>query len=149
MESKYKEKLVEKQSIYVDCKRLLEWLYDVRWKVNRKDRASLFNAYLIPDVLRMISHFKRGYRFREERLKSIDEFLYYYDDVNSLLELASSKKLITEKDYSSTFIWLVRIEESVKNWRASARKAKQSGVASNYGGAPENEDNSRGGDGFI
>ena len=147
MEPKYKEKLIERQSIYIDSKRLLEWLYFVRWKVNRRDRAYLFDVLLIPLVLDMISYFRRGYRFREERLKSIDEFLHAFDHVNDLLDMASSKKIITE--YAVAFGWIERIGDSVKNWRASARKAKQSSVASNYGGAPENEDNSRGGDGFI
>ena len=149
MESKYKEKLVERQSIYIDSKRLLEWLYFVRWKVNRRDRAYLFDALLIPLVLDMISYFRRGYRFREERLESIDEFLHAFDRVDALLDLASSKKIITEKQYVVAFGWIERIGESVKNWRASARKAKQSNAASNNGCVPENEENSRGGDGFI
>ena len=149
MESKYKEKLVERQSIYIDCKRLLEWLYFVRWMVNRRDRAYLFDALLIPIVLDMIGHFRRGYRFRDERLKSIDEFLSCYDRVDALLDMASSKKIIADKSYSVALNWMNRIEESVKNWRASARKAKQSSVESNKVYAPENEDDSRGGDGFI
>ena len=39
MERKYKERLFERQSIYIDSKRLLDWLYFVRWKVNLRDRA--------------------------------------------------------------------------------------------------------------
>ena len=31
MERKYKERLVERQSIYIDSKRLLDWLYFVRY----------------------------------------------------------------------------------------------------------------------
>lgn len=152
MERKYKERLVERQSIYIDSKRLLDWLYFVRWKVNRRDRAYLFDTLLIPYTLSMIGYFYRGYRFRDERLKAIDEFLFCFDRVEALLDLASEKKIITDKSYSASLEWLVRIEDGVRQWRASARKAnkeKQPGAASNDGGSAEMELFSRGGDGLI
>ena len=84
MENRYKERLVTRQSIYIDSKRLLEWLYVVRWKVNRRDRAYLFDTLLIPYVLSMIAHFCRAFQFREERIREIDLFLFDFDRVEGL-----------------------------------------------------------------
>lgn len=88
MENRYKERLVTRQGIYVDSKRLLEWLYGVRWKVNRRDRAYLFDTLLIPYVLSMIAHFCRAFQFREERLREIDLFLFDFDRVEGLIDMA-------------------------------------------------------------
>ena len=150
MEPIYAEKLVTSQSIYIDSKRLLEWLYFIRWKVNKRDRAYLFDTLLIPLVLDMIGHFRRGYQFKEERLKEIYEFLYAFDRVEALIDLASSQKIISDKHYTQTFVWITRIRDSMKKWRVSTKKAKNKTVTqSNDEGDAEMEISSRGGDGLI
>ena len=149
MDNRYKERLVTRQSIYIDSKRLLEWLYGVRWKVNRRDRAYLFDTLLIPYVLSMIAHFCRAFQFREERLHEIDLFLFDFDRVEGLIDMASSKKILSAKQYSATIEWTERIRESIKAWRASARKSIQPVRSSNEGARAETEDNPRGGDGLI
>lgn len=148
MDKEYKEKLVTKQSIYVDCKWLLRRMYRVRFSVPKRDRAYLFDALIIPTVLSMIGHFRRAYRFREERLNEIDQFLFDFERLKALLDLAAEEKIVREKEYSAVIEYLVRISESIRAWRASARKAR-TGSASNYGGSPEIDDKSRGGDGFM
>ena len=137
-----------KQSIYIDCKQLLRRLYRLRFKVAKRHRDSLFDKSLFPTLLSMISHFRRAYRFREERVKELDEFLFEFEKFNSLVDLASEEKVIDDKEYASLFEYIVRIYESVNAYRNSARKARSS-AGSNDDGASENKDDSRGGDGFI
>lgn len=149
MENRYKDRLVTRQSIYIDSKRLLEWLYVVRWKVNRRDRVYLFDTLLIPYVLSMIAHFCRAFQFREERIREIDLFLFDFDRVEGLIDMASSRKILSAKQYSLTIGWTERIRESIKAWRTSARKSIQPVRSSNEGTHAETEDNPRGGDGLI
>lgn len=148
MDQQAKEKLATQPNIYVDCKMLLGRLYDIRWKVPRRDRSYLFNDLLIPISLSLITHFRKAYKFREERLKEIDLFLFEFYRFEELIDLASSKKIINEKQIASILEYLVRIRSNMDKWRKSSRKAR-SNAASNDGDVPENKESSRGGDGFI
>ena len=148
MDQQAKEKLATQPNIYVDCKMLLGRLYDIRWKVPRRDRSYLFNDLLIPISLSLITHFRKAYKFREERLKEIDLFLFEFYRFEELIDLASSKKIITEKQTASILEYLVRIRSNMDKWRKSSRKAR-SNAASNDGDVPENKESSRGGDGFM
>lgn len=65
MDQQAKEKLATQPNIYVDCKMLLGRLYDIRWKVPRRDRSYLFNDLLIPISLSLITHFRKAYKFLE------------------------------------------------------------------------------------
>lgn len=148
MDQQTKEKLATQPNIYVDCKMLLGRLYDIRWKVPRRDRSYLFNDLLIPISLSLITHFRKAYKFREERLKEIDLFLFEFYRFEELIDLASSKKIINEKQTASILEYLVRIRSNMDKWRKSSRKTR-SNAASNDGDVPENKESSRGGDGFI
>lgn len=148
MDLKMKGFQTNKQSIYIDCKQLLRRLYRLRFKVAKRHRDSLFDKCLFPALLSMIRHFRRAYRFRDERVKELDKFLFSFEDFNSWVDVASEEKVIDDKEYASLFEYITRIYESVNAYRNSARKARSS-AGSNDDGVSENKDDSRGGDGFI
>lgn len=109
MDLKMKGFQTNKQSIYIDCKQLLRRLYRLRFKVAKRHRDSLFDKCLIPALLGMIRHFRRAYRFRDERVKELDEFLFSFEDFNSWVDVASEEKVIKDKEYASLFEYIERI----------------------------------------
>ena len=143
-----KYKRIETTGLYIDCSKLLERLYRLRFKIPKRDRA-FFGDLILGFSLEMVSYLQDAFRDRVKRTEYIDLFLHTFAKLKVLLRCGSELKLFGVKDYTFIFEYVYKIDEGITKWRKSVVSSKQSTMDSNDDHGSNNIPNSRGDDGII
>lgn len=79
-------KRIEDTGLYVDCNKLAERLYQVRFKMPKRDRAVLWEHFF-KYCIDMTAFLQDAFRDKENRIKHIDSFLHSFAKMKVLLRL--------------------------------------------------------------
>jgi len=122
-------KRIEDTGLYVDCNKLAERLYQVRFKMPKRDRAVLWE-HVFSHCIDMAAFLQDAFRDKENRIKHIDLFLHSFAKLKILLRMACEIKSISVKEHSFVFEYVLRIDEGINRWRnstvCSLRSTKES-----------------------
>lgn len=111
-------KRIEDTGLYVDCNKLAERLYQVRFKMPKRDRAALWE-HIFKYCIDMTAFLQDAFRDKEKRIKHIDSFLHSFAKMKVILRMACEIKSISVKEHSFVFEYVLRIDEGIGRWRNS------------------------------
>lgn len=87
--------------------------------MSKKDRIVL-GEKLFTYCLNAMSYFQTAYIFKDKRLEYIDNYLFEFNKIITLLRLADSLKIIDRKQYVLLFEIIENIDTAINAYRKSS-----------------------------